>query len=868
MDIIITLIIILQLILGLLNPFYALKILNNILLYFISSKNHTLVKFKDIEEIFIKKSFKKIIRLFFLNFIYLPLSLLLNIVAPWTIKYNLKLLIANNKKAFNKIKNYEINSIEYINTNNKNEIKFNNICTKYCDNLTSIFFSFINGCILIFEFIVIHITLFRSFVFYYKLIKKDKNISTKEIINEQFNYIIMEFIYIPFLLPIIILEPWNYELLKQFFYKGNCKDKSDKFKELIIIFINDILLVIILISLLITIIDTIPTILLIIRSIKLKFYPSEENKINFNLNYKTDNFKTELKTIYNKNIKKLTTTFLFILNILLITRIKDLLINTYPFFVIFFKKCYKNLIGCLSICSKKKKPKEDKDKLTKMPYIIVSEICSFLEVKDINRLSRANKNINEKTNINYIWENIFYNKCDKKLKQVLKEEDYSKFSHNKFESFKETCKNCYYIILAKKGKILGSIKSFTDIVEEEAIKSIFNIPFILLIPRIIALYLIKYLNDILYCIYNNLNTFFGFNTLIEKYDSNEKITKEEIESVFFIIYINEIFFLIKIIILIFYSLFLSINVPLFYFNYYINKILLSIYEILDYDLIRELNGTTLNEIYSSHDYLIIKNILSLLIMIAQIIIITYVLYIKIIIMLIKFLTFNFKETERKVFFKEKVDNTSFIMLLLNIIYGFIYLIIKYLLFILPSIYYIFISLEIKYNSTPYYIIKNLSDVIYNSNFLVFTQIFFGKYFLNIPFFFLNRLTIDHIINYLSHKTDIVFVHILNKVFKNYTHYWFIGNLFPIKYIIMYIAYCFSCLSKKTKINFSIIVNAISLIIGVLPFYLIYLLYDENTKKNIFFSISLLVYSIANLYISGKKLNDILTYTFNNEIYNY
>ena len=207
----------------------------------------------------------------------------------------------------------------------------------------------------------------------------------------------------------------------------------------------------------------------------------------------------------------------------------------------------------------------------------------------------------------------------------------------------------------------------------------------------------------------------------------------------------------------------------------------------------------------------------------------------------------------------RVENTSFIMLLLNIIYGFIYLVIKYVLFILPSLYYIFITLEIKYNSSPYYIITNLRDVIYSSNLLVFIQIFFGKFGLNIPFYFLNLMALKHIMRYLYNNTDIVFVDVFGEVFEGYHRLTF--TLFPIKYMIMYIAYCFKCLSKKTTINFSIIVNIISLILGMLPFYLIYLLYDENTKKNIFFCIPLLVYSIANLYISGKKLNDILTYTF-------
>ena len=854
-DIIISFVIVLQILLGILNPFYALKIINNILLYFISCKNHTLINFKDIETLFLLKSIKKIILLFFLNLIYLPISLILNIIAPWTIKYNFNLLISNNKKAFNKIKNYERYSIEFIDKEKDNEIKLSNACNKYCDKLITIFKSMIEGYILIFQFIIIHITLFRSFVFWYKLIKKINNYTVKDLAKEQFNYIIMEFIYIPFLLIIIILEPWNFEIMKQFFNADNCLGKFDKFKELIIIFVNDILLVIILILLMITLIDTIPTILLIIRSIKLKFNPSEENNIRYNLNYKTNNFKTELRTIYNKNIKKITTTFLFVLNILLITRIKYLFVGTFPFFVLFFKKCYRNLIKCFSP-NGKRKPKNDKDKLTKMPYIIVSEICSFLDVKDINRLSRANKNINEKTNINYIWENIFYKRCDKKLKQVLKDEDYSSFSHNKFETFKETCKNCYYIILAKKGKILGPIKTFTDIVEEEAIKSIFNIPFILLIPRIIFCYCLKKINTALAYININLNNFFGLRNIIEEDDWSLNITKEQIESEFFVADIIEMVFFIRRMLLISYSLFLILNLPLFYLNYYINKLLFIIYKILDYDLIQELNENKLNDFYSSFDYLLLKNLFSIIIIIAQIIIISYVLYIKIIIILIKCISLDFNKLQSIETIETKIKHNSLIMILLNFFYGIIYLIIKYSLFILHSLYYIFIDLNIKYNSSPYYIIKNLSDVIYNSNFFVFIQIFLGKFCLNIPCFFLNVLGIKHILCYLSDTTEIIFVDILSDVFKEYKDEWFYANLFPIKYILMYIAMLFNCIYKKTSIKFSIILNIISLILGLLPFYLLYPCYDKNTKRNLFFGIPLIAYAIANLFICGNVMKNI------------
>ena len=655
----------------------------------------------------------------------------------------------------------------------------------------------------------------------------------------------MEFIYVPFILLIIILEPWNYELMSELFKKNTCGSKFDTFRKLIIIFVNDIILVIIFILLMITVIDTIPTILLIIRSIKRKFYPTEENKLKYNLNYKTEDFKTELKTLYNKNVKKFTTTFLFILNILLITRIIPLFKNTWPFFVLFFKKCRNNLVKCVSC--KKKKANEDSDKLTKLPYIIVSEICSFLEPKDINLLSLSNKKLNEKTNINYIWENIFYNKCDKKLKEVLDENDYSKFSHTKFETYKETCKNCYYIILAKKGKSIGPIKTFTDIVEEEAIKSIFNIPFVLLIPRIIIFYCLRIINIALKTIYFKLVYIFNFSPIIEGQDFSLAFSKKEIEKNFYIDDIVEILILIFQILLILYTIFLILNLPLFYAHYFINRSLIWIYNHLDYNLIKENILNDIKErIYSSYDYLFLKNLFGILFLIMQIIIIFYVSYIKLMIIIIKCLTCNFsklKEHENIPSLKKKVENCSFFMLLLQLIYGIIYFIIKYIMFILPSLYYIFIDLNLKSNLSPYNLIKNISDTIYKSNLLVFAQIFLGKFCLNIPFFLLNQLTIKHVIEYLARGTVIVFVDILDKVFIEFNDNWY-AILFPIKYIIMYIAFAFQCIKIKTNKNnskcLSIILNIISLVIGILPFYLIYPCFEKNQKKIIFFEIPLLI----------------------------
>lgn len=193
------------------------------------------------------------------------------------------------------------------------------------------------------------------------------------------------------------------------------------------------------------------------------------------MNYKTDNFETELRQIYNKNVRKFTTTLLFILNILFITRVKPLFRRTKPFFKRFVEKCKKDF---KNLFKRQKKGKMENDMLTKMPFIIISEICSFLNAREIANLSRANKILNEKANINYIWEKVFYDKYDKTLKEVLSADEYEQFSHTNFDTYKESCKYYYFSIMKKKGRKVSEMKyrTFSDVVEEETIKSIFNLP--------------------------------------------------------------------------------------------------------------------------------------------------------------------------------------------------------------------------------------------------------------------------------------------------------------------------------------------------------------------------------------------------------
>ena len=512
LDIYISLLIVLQIVLGILNPFFTFKIIKDIFLYFITCMNQHQLQFEKIEGKFILKSKKTIVILLFFNLIFLPISLVLNLLAIWTIKYNFNLFISINKNALIKLRNYKIKSSEYT-----KKVTYSISFSKYINNLSLIFKSFIKGYILIFKLIFIHISIFRTFIFWYNF-KKNKNTHFDSLVNTQFKYTKKEIVYLPFLIIIMFLQPWNYEYLIEFLKAENSESKSDKFRQLVLRFFKDFRYIFIYILLMITLIDTIPTILLTIRSIKRKFFPSEKNKLIYALKYKSEDFRKELYQIYNKNIKKITTGFLFILNILLISRIFPLFRRTFPFFKEFFKKCKSNFIGLFD-CRKKKNSKDDK--ITEMPYIIISEICSFLNVNDINNLSRANTKINEKTNINYIWENIYNTKYNKLLKDNLDNNEYNNFSEIKFGSFKECCKNCCLIILEKKGKSIEKTKTFHEIVVEELKESLRNLKFLLLIPIRTPKYIIIYLFIftyflVLYKIHQILLLIFDFSEIYEK----------------------------------------------------------------------------------------------------------------------------------------------------------------------------------------------------------------------------------------------------------------------------------------------------------------------------------------------------------------
>ena len=230
-------------------------------------------------------------------------------------------------------------------------------------------------------------------------------------------------------------------------------------------------------------------------------------------------------------------------------------------------------------------------------------------------------------------------------------------------------------------------------------------------------------------------------------------------------------------------------------------------------------------------------------------------------MLMKCLTFNFGANSNDIILDERINNTNFIMIIFHLIYAFIYFAIIYGICALPSVYYIFIDLNFKSKADPFDAIKDLSNIIYNSNYHEFIQIFLGKYCLNVVSYFSTRLIVYHTIFFLSRTTDILFVTILEKIFIEFYNIPFFPIYFPLKYFLMYVGYAFQCIFIKINcvaICFEIILNVISLVITLIPACVMYICFVQDSKRIIFMQIPLLIYTIFNMWICGSTLNDIVS----------
>ena len=156
------------------------------------------------------------------------------------------------------------------------------------------------------------------------------------------------------------------------------------------------------------------------------------------------------------------------------------------------------------------------------------------------------------------------------------------------------------------------------------------------------------------------------------------------------------------------------------------------------------------------------------------------------------------------------------------------------------------------------VLKLIEYGIYFSTMKQFTQIFFGKYYLNIILYFINKLLIKHTVIYLSETTDIIFVKILANLYSEFYKIP-ISIYFPLKYFLKYIGISFKAISIKNK-NVSkmleILLNVLALTICIIPFYLLYVCFENDSKKILFIEVPAFIYLVFNMWICGRAITDI------------
>ena len=322
-----------------------------------------------------------------------------------------------------------------------------------------------------------------------------------------------------------------------------------------------------------------------------------------------------------------------------------------------------------------------------------------------------------------------------------------------------------------------------------------------------------------------------------------------------------IFIIIFQIFIISYYLFI---IPQIFLRYIFKIINFALYEICDFlsnkfTITKFYEKTLIANIYDDKTLNpILDNIKGIFIVIFQIFIFAYIIFLIPQIITVKFISCNFSTKSFDSSLNKRVKRCSFFMLLIQLIYGLLYFIINYTICILPSLYYILIDLDFKSKNNFNRTIKDLSEIIYYSTMKQFTQILLGKYYLNILLYFFNILLIKHTIISLSKTTDIIFVKILDNLYNEFLKIPF-SLYFPLKYILKYIGISFKAISIKMK-NISkildIILNVLALTICIIPFYLLYICFENDSKKIIFIEVPIFIYLVFNMWICGRAINEI------------
>lgn len=621
-------------------------------------------------------------------------------------------------------------------------------------------------------------------------------------INRNYMLEFYDLVFLPFLLVVCLTEPWNICSILHYFKLRKYQDKKNYFREIFCMFIYDILTICITILLLSSATDTYPCILLIIRTLKKNIKRDSDSIAVYEANYNYD-FKVEVRLLYYKNLKKKFNIFFFFLDFLLITRTKQLYKRTKPFIQEFFitqKLIVLNFLDKLGLFILRggasstnliieKINKKKLANLHNLPPMLIISICGYLDVKSITNLTLTSRSLAVKTSSNILWNQIYEEIYKKKLKKTLPNSQFILFSPERYDNYKETCHQATLLILQKDvlkaNEMRDRIIGFYRVVEEETLESIIRIPNLLLVfPWKITGYIFYILNDWIDTCYKILE--------------NSQIVH----------------------------------------NYLVIPIKYSFVDLKKYDSYNTIQMVSILGIF---------NLLFIIIKITSIFLINFFL------IFIKTICFTNLQNENIIHglnIRTRIRNLPKKSLFFQMIYLGFYIILHNILSVLPSFYYVYqinhqIPLLNLYPFTFQTIIENISRLVlffWESRIIVKFQIVFGKFGLNVLFYYLNF----EIVRYMStmlERTQIIIYNLIFSIFKQDPFLTFIVIIiFPLTSFFSYLKCISGIVSHKYSHSITI-VQKIFVVLAITPFVIWF-----YTNKDFFLSFAIMIYGSMNLMV--------------------
>ena len=519
------------------------------------------------------------------------------------------------------------------------------------------------------------------------------------------------------------------------------------------------------------------------------------------------NYKLKMESIllkkfnFLKGFEDIIGFFLFTLDILLFTRIPNLLKRTKPFinkykrnfFLLLKTLLYKiQLIFNPNLKELKKDPHAIN--LSKLPTFIITNICSYLDIASVSSLNIVNKKLHEKTETNIIWYNLYKSFYEK----TLLEKEIKLKDSEQITNYKKYCKEVYSIIVYNDKEEMKKYRDkkmgFARIVIEETIESLLRIPNLLLTPWKLFSVILCIITDFFELIFYYINkTKIIFNFVNEEQLRKWENTKYIHDGIynnfmdyFFDFHIYFFFGLPKLLI------YICCTIGSFFFNFILYFIKLLTFSKLCVE----------NNDFSSH-----QNIL------------------------------------------DKVNIIPLFNIILQIILGFILNIVHIIILYIPNIFYVYhkfnYSIQINTISDINYLFYKFFDLSFSELF----QIIFGIYGSGILIWGIQYHYLYTVVNLIFNKSEIFFYKIISQA--HCYHFDVLGitsnYIFPLPKLVYYLN--ISLMILKYKINSPLFKKICDNVLRIytyffisVPFLCSIFAFNYNDLKR-----SLIICSIINVY---------------------